>query len=592
MPNQIRDDLYKIDTVSFPYIYEENVTIRLKAFDGLVRCNIYRPQTQDTVPVLVTYGPYGKDIHLSAFHPASFDQLNPKHKSAHTSFETPDPGYWTAAGYAVLRADEIGLGQSPGVMDTMSQSTSDAFADVIEWSAEQPWCNGKVALTGISYFGGSQWRVAARRPKGLVAISPTDGMADYYRDRCRHGGILTGFLSRWFTNSVLSNQYGLPGKLKRNWGPDTLEGDLSDEELAQNRCDQVADTAKHLYRDEVYYKSRDYNLEDIEVPILSFANLGSIMIHFRGNYEGFRLAGSKRKFIRFITGRHDLPFYDDDHVEIQKSFLDAFCKDDDRDGWTSGRKPPVDLVLRKGNVGYNNPEAEKTFRRRAEYEWPIARTQYTRFYLSPDARLVREAPSIHYDRVSYRALGNMEAPEAVSFSTAPLPNETEVTGYIVAHLNLSVTPHPGGTIPEDMDVFLTLRHVTSNGSEVHYTGITGEPVPLSKGWLRMSLRKVNKEHPRHQEWLPHRDYFSSDVLPVLPGEVYLVDIEVWATSVVAEKGDRFVFEIASGDTEGVGMFGHDTPERLVFPQFSLSIFFAVLSLLPVCVKSQANRDGI
>jgi len=68
-------------------------------------------------------------------------------------------------GYAILRADEVELGQSPGVLDTMSKSTSDAFADVIEWAAEQPWSNGKVGLAGISYFAGSQWRVAARRTK-------------------------------------------------------------------------------------------------------------------------------------------------------------------------------------------------------------------------------------------------------------------------------------------------------------------------------------------------------------------------------------------------------------------------------------------
>ena len=64
MPNTIRDDLLKVDSTSFPYIYEENVTIELKTFKGLVRCNIYRPKDDQKVPVLVTYGPYGKDIHL------------------------------------------------------------------------------------------------------------------------------------------------------------------------------------------------------------------------------------------------------------------------------------------------------------------------------------------------------------------------------------------------------------------------------------------------------------------------------------------------------------------------------------------------
>lgn len=72
----------------------------------------------------------------------------------------------------------------------MSRGTSEAFFEVVEWCAEQPWSSGKVGLLGISYYAGTQWRVAARQPKGLAAMIPWEGMSDYYRDRCRHGGIL------------------------------------------------------------------------------------------------------------------------------------------------------------------------------------------------------------------------------------------------------------------------------------------------------------------------------------------------------------------------------------------------------------------
>ena len=443
----------------------------------------------------------------------------------------------------------------------MSKSTSDAFADVIEWAAEQPWSNGKVGLAGISYFAGSQWRVAARRPKGLAAMIPIDGMADYYRDRCRHGGILNGFLKWWSDRQVLSNQYGLPGKTSRNWGPDTIEGDLSEEELAANRHDQTVENAEHYFRDDMYYASRDYNLEDIITPLLSFGNWGSIMIHLRGNYEGFRLASSEKKFLRMITGRHDLPFYDDKQVEVQRSFFDAFLKGEDRDGWLDGRRPPVDLVLRKGNVGYNDPSAETTFQRRFEHEWPLARTLYTRFYLTPQKLLSKTKPDARYERISYLALGNIENQRFVQFVSDSLLDETEITGYVVAHLNVSVTALPGGPVPTDIDLFLTLRHHSADGNEIFYTGITGEPVPLCKGWQRVSLRHVNKEHLRHREWLPYRHYFERDVLPVIPGEVYPVDVEIWATNMIAAQGDRIVLEVSSGDTQGVGLFNHDTPER-------------------------------
>ena len=109
-------------------------------------------------PVLVTYGPYGKDIPYSSFHPKSFAEIkevNPQQASEYSAWETPDPVYWCSqAGYAVVRADERGAGQSPGLLDTMSRGTSEAFCEVIEWCAEQEWSSGKVGLLGVSYYAG------------------------------------------------------------------------------------------------------------------------------------------------------------------------------------------------------------------------------------------------------------------------------------------------------------------------------------------------------------------------------------------------------------------------------------------------------
>lgn len=63
MPNKLRD-IRKVDTTSYPYIYEENVSIPLSN-GGVVRCNVYRPRDTEKgaqYPVIVTYGPYGKDV--------------------------------------------------------------------------------------------------------------------------------------------------------------------------------------------------------------------------------------------------------------------------------------------------------------------------------------------------------------------------------------------------------------------------------------------------------------------------------------------------------------------------------------------------
>ncbi|KAF4975252.1 hypothetical protein FDECE_18590, partial [Fusarium decemcellulare] len=278
MPTEIRHDLHSVDADSFPYVYEQNATIPLKSSDGLVRCNVYRPKTSEQgekVPVLVTYGPYGKDTFYGDFYAKSWDEVNPEHKSAHSAWETPDPGFWTSRGYAVVRADERGIGQSRGFLDTMSRGTSEAFFEVIEWCAEQPWSSGKVGLLGISYYAGSQWRVAARKPKGLAAIIPWEGMSDYYRDRCRHGGILSNnFIKFWWNRQVVANQYGRPrdeeivldaktggqGPKRPKSSPESLEGNLSPEERAQNRQDQTVDNRLYRFRDEEYYASKEYDM--------------------------------------------------------------------------------------------------------------------------------------------------------------------------------------------------------------------------------------------------------------------------------------------------------------------------------------------
>lgn len=552
-------------------LFLKNVSIPLKHSTLPIRANVYLPLShatnkEDRFPVLVTYGPYGKDIPYASFFPRSFDELNPEHKSRYSAWETPDPVFWTRHGYAVVRADERGTGQSPGLLDTMSSGTSECFFDVVEWCSDQPWSSGKVGLLGISYYAGSQWRVAARRPRGLAAIVPWEGMSDYYRDRCRHGGILSNrFVGFWWNRQVLVNQYGRGGRSALAFPPDgpgargqeeTIEGSLPEDVLRANRRDQTEDNEANRFRDDEYYQSKEYRPEDIEVPVLSVANWGGILLHLRGNVQGYLRAGSKLKYLRFITGRHDLPFYYHDEVELQRSFLDAFLKGEDRVGWSEpGKVAPVTLTLRKGNVGFNDAEKEKAYPKREEKAWPLPNTKYTKYYLTSGRALTTtRPPGKVLEELTYDALATLDNQSLIQFTTEPFDKETEITGHPVAHVCVSAT----GPLNTDIDIFVTIRHLDASGEEIFYTGTAGDPVPLCKGWLRTSLRKVHDAHPNHKPWLPHREYLSTDVQPVETGEVYEVDVEIWPTNVIVDKGNKLVFEISSGDTQGSGVFQHNS----------------------------------
>lgn len=76
------------------------------------------------------------------------------------------------------------------------------------------------------------------------------------------------FIKFWWDRQVVSNQYGRPGRAARNWGVDTIEGDLPEEELEANRQDQTVDNAKNQFRDDIYYASKEYTMSDIQVGLV------------------------------------------------------------------------------------------------------------------------------------------------------------------------------------------------------------------------------------------------------------------------------------------------------------------------------------
>lgn len=67
-------------------------------------------------------------------------------------------------------------------------------------------------------------------------------------------------------------------------------------------------------------------------------------------------------------------------------------------------------------------------------------------------------------------------------------------------------------------------------------------------WLRFSLSKTDPNHHKHREWLRHRNYVSTDVELVIVGDIHAVDVDIWLTNVVVERGGEIALETSSGDT--------------------------------------------
>jgi uncharacterized protein len=397
----------------------------------------------------------------------------------------------------------------------------------------------------------NQWHVASRAPRGLTAMCAWEGASDWYRDASRHGGILCTFFGNWYEMQVTTVQNGLGsrGPVNPNTGePVAGPETLSDDELAANRADFAVDVAAHRLDDD-YHRMRSGDWERIDVPILSAGNWGGHGLHLRGNVEGYLRSASSQKWLELHGLEHWTHFYTDYGVRLQKRFFGHFLKGEDT-GWDE--QPPVLLQVR---------HVDGTFTERAEQEWPLGRTEWTKLYLDGGGEALSTQPREAADSAAYEALG-----DGVTFLSAPLDREVEITGPSAAKLFVS-----SSTV--DADLFLVLRVFDPDGEEVTFQGAIDPHTPIGQGWLRASHRKLDAELSE-----PYRPYHSHDEKQELtPGEVYELDVEIWPTSLVVPAGYRIALSVRGRDYEypkagderlttfrnplrGSGPFLHDDPD--------------------------------
>lgn len=500
--------------------------------DGIVlRADVFRPTDGGPNPVLLSHGPYGKGLAFQEGYPDQWKIMVRNHPeilegstNKYQNWEVADPEKLVPHGYVCVRVDSRGAGRSPGFLDPFSPRETKDFYNCIEWAGTQPWSTGRVGLLGISYYAINQWQVASLQPPHLAAICPWEGAADWYRDMTHHGGILSTFWANWYVKQVLAVQHGLGDR-----GPvSAVTGELvsgpatsSAEELAANRAQFGHEILSHPF-DNSYFRERSAVWSRIEVPILSAANWGGQGLHLRGNFEGFLNAASKHKWLEVHGREHWVEFYTDYGVDLQKRFFDHFLKDE-QNGWEM--QPRVQLQVR--TIG--------GFIERLENEWPLARTDWTRLYLdSAREELASVAPE--GASVGFEAMG-----KGVTFWAPPQEVEIELTGPIASKLFISSsTP--------DADLFLIFRVFSPDGEEVVFQGAIDPHTPVAQGWLRASHRGLDQKlsmdfrpfHPHH------------DLQPLVAGEIYEVDVEVWPTSIMVPKGYRLALTIQGKDYECEG----------------------------------------
>jgi uncharacterized protein len=532
-------------------IQDRNVEITMR--DGTaLRGDVFRPDGAGKFPVLMTLGPYGKDVPFREFMPEAWDLLLQRYpdilsasSGKHLVWETPDPEAWVPDGYIVVRIDARGAGKSPGRLDPNSPAEFRDFYDAISWAGLQPWSNGKVGLTGISYHAAGQWRVASLQPPYLAALLPWQGTFDFYRDRTRQDGIFgSGFVKRWWTRSVLRNQHGNPDCPYHDiydGGPTTAPANLSAEQLADNRADYVGDILAHPLND-AWYQERSPDLGKINYPTLVVANWGGLGLHLRGTIAGYMQMASREKWLKIQSGSYIHTYLQPHNVALQKRFFDCYLKNVDN-GWE--RQPPVEVEIR----GPDN-QVHRTVQGAS---WPLPETLWTRFYLDAEHKTLDATALARPASASYPALS-----EGITFSTAPLIADVEYAGPVKLKLFVS-----SSTI--DMDIFATLCAFDPGSNEITFRTAIEPRSPISQGWLRVSQRAVDPV--RSTEYFAFHPHNKRE--PLVPGQVYEVDVEIWPMSLWLPKGSRLTLTIQGKDFErqgetgpnrGVAWMTHDDPD--------------------------------
>ncbi|MFL2932487.1 MAG: CocE/NonD family hydrolase [bacterium] len=489
----------EISLPKYSVFIENSKTLTVR--DGIdISYDVYRPNVSgEKFPALLSWSPYTR-------------QLQPTMVPIGQN-EAGLTEFWVPRGYVQVIADVRGSNDSGGSWDHWGPEEQKDLKEMIEFIANEPWCNGKVGMVGCSYFGMSQLLAAEQQPEGLSAIFPYDAMTDLYRDAYYHGGIYSAWARFWFTSLMFLNHTS--GRVE----------DLSGFNYHFNRVLSGKDPLDCEYFQE---RSSWSNLGKIEVPTYLGCDWNFYGLHLRGAFEGWDLIPQSTPK-RMLIGPEPQPRrpFGVYHFEALR-WYDQYLKGLDS-GVNDG--PPINIFI----------QGENTWR--AEKEWPLERTVWKELFL--DGEKLTENVSSSAER-SYKFLpGTPESklgePKLV-FRTEPTEKPFEITGPLVLKL-FAISDQ------DDTDWFVFIKDEFPDGSDKI----------LTRGFLKASHRALDFE--KSKNWRPWHPHNKMELIE--PGEVYEYEIEIVPTCNLFLEGHSLKLEISSCDPVTNLIYTHEPIPRSV-----------------------------
>jgi putative CocE/NonD family hydrolase len=529
-------------------LIDRNVPVPMR--DGTVlRADIYRPDTDVPLPTIVSRLPYNKDLLIKSS--LAIDVVRA-----------------AEAGFGVVYQDSRGRYQSEGEFRPFVHEGRDGY-DTVEWVAAQPWCSGAVGMTGPSYIGATQWLAAMEQPPHLRAICPIITTSEYYESWTYQGGAFQlGFTLLWtllFLAPDTAMRLAQAGQtdpeeiMRLLLSTDQMDAQYRHLPLSSLRILRESDTA-HYYFDWIAHAANDDYWHSIAIN----RHYGRIQVpaHNIGGWYDLFLHGTLENFVRMRqeggseiarTGQRLLigPWAHGDFTGLYPDHSFGISASADLVDLTGLQLPFFARYLNGEDNGLDQEPPVRLFvmgenRWREEQEWPLARAQYTPWFLHSDGDAGRAGGTLSSQGPAQEAwdaylydprypapmvggptflpglqIGANSGPrdqrpvearaDVLVYTSDPLDQPLEVTGP------LTVTLYAATSAP-DTDFVARLCDVYPDGASRI----------LAEGILRARFRE-GCERPR----------------PIKPGQVYEYQIDLVATSNLFRAGHRIRVDVTS-----------------------------------------------
>ncbi len=455
--------------------------------------NIYIPKQKGPFPVLLSLSPGRKDVLSKDGH--IFIQYRLSRIpgtitiSDETSFEAPDPDFWTAKnGYVVINIDKKGFGVSPRGKEPQiyfGKEEIENLHDAIEWAGIQKWSSGNVGLFGVSYLAMNQYKVAEMNPPHLKAICPWEGISDLYKDWFYPGGVREDGFTPFFFSKLKTFGYGF---------------DFRKEQL--NR--EIRDG---------WWKSFVANFEKITIPTLNCISFSTQMFHNSGSERFYEKVASKDKWLYTHRGGEWTEYYSAEATALVLKFFDHFLK-----GIENGmlNHPKVRLEIRE----FGNKVKEVRY----EKKWPPENVIWTPFYLNTEIQTLSKDSNVSKSESENEFdLKN----DSLAYSYI-FKRDTEIVGPMKLTLHIKLDDC------DDANIFVGIQKF-HNDKEVSFEGVAGfENDIVTKGTLRVALRKTINSSNAHD--MPDYDF---DILePLEKNKVAKLEVKLAPSATFFAKGDE------------------------------------------------------